>query len=116
MRPLLQLVFSYLLGKERCGKITDVELLVLPKFRYELTKREDFEQSSKDVIRRHLLDFLIWNMMVSMMSQTGGWGEESLEMRRVVVTLDHPRSSLQRSEIRGLTSRLNRKGWPEPCT
>ena len=48
---------------EKRDKITDAELLVLPKFNYDIGTREDFERKFKDLIRRLRLTFLVWNVM-----------------------------------------------------
>ena len=48
---------------EKRDKITDAELLVLPKFDYDLGTREDFERKFKDLIKRLRLTFLMLNVM-----------------------------------------------------
>ena len=50
--------------RETRGRLTDAELLVLPPFGYDLLSRERFDKSFKDVIRRHRLEFLIYNKVV----------------------------------------------------
>ena len=50
--------------KETRGRLTDAELLILPPFGYDLLSRERFDKSFKGVIRRHRLEFLIYNKVV----------------------------------------------------
>ena len=50
--------------RETRGRLTDTELLVLPPFGYDLLNRNKFEKAFVDVIRRHRLEFLIYNKVV----------------------------------------------------
>ena len=51
--------------KETRGRLTDAELLVLPPFGYDLLSRERFDKSFTGTIRRHRLEFLIYNKVVA---------------------------------------------------
>ena len=55
--------------KETRGKLTDAELLVLPMFGYDSLSREKFDKAFKDVIRRHRIEYLIYNRMVGEQQQ-----------------------------------------------